>query len=69
MSGLRILSRGGKSILGSSVVHEANAENQAETSGRIQEISHALSVLFFFFFITLGTCVWRMKSLCVPGTN
>lgn len=67
MSGLRILSRGGKSILGSSVVHEANAENQAETSGRIQEISHALSVLFFF--ITLGTCVWRMKSLCVPGTN
>lgn len=65
MSGLRILSRGGKSILGSSVVHEANAENQAETSGRIQEISHALSVLFFFFFYhTWDLCVENEKPVC-----
>lgn len=64
MSGLRILSRGGKSILGSSVVHEANAENQAETSGRIQEISHALSVLFFFFYHTWDLCVENEKPVC-----
>lgn len=63
MSGLRILSRGGKSILGSSVVHEANAENQAETSGRIQEISHALSVLFFFYH-TWDLCVENEKPVC-----